>query len=170
MNSKTHGFSLIEVLVVTAIIGVMAVVSIQIGRSVIQRTSSVSAINTFVSDVSSIKQSAAKENRYFAIMFNADGVSYKIQRQTNIADFTTWTDISTVKPLEGKEFFDKTIVAGAWKGFAINPIGMVYNLPVAIGAAPASQSLNFRLPGRNPGTYEFSKNILIYSNGGIKID
>lgn len=173
MNPKMRGFSLIELLVVTALIGIMAVISIQIGRSVIQRTSSINAVNSFISDVTSIKQSAAKENRYFAISFNADGVSYTIQRQTNIGDLANWTDISTVKPLDGKEFFDKSIVSGAWSGFAINPIGMVYNLPFAsatTAGSPASQNLNFRLPGRIPGKYDYNKNILIYSNGGIKIE
>lgn len=170
MNQKIRGFSLVEVLVVTILIGIMAVVSIQIGRSVIQRTSSISAVNSFISDVNSIKQSAAKENRYFAISFNTDGVSYTIQRQTNIGDLANWTDISTIKPLEGKEFFDKTIVSSAWRGFAINPLGVVYSLPIAAGAVPASQNLNFRLPGRTPGKYDYNKNILIYSNGGIKIE
>jgi prepilin-type N-terminal cleavage/methylation domain-containing protein len=170
MNSKINGFTLIELLVVIALIGIIAVISIQVGRSVLQRTSSSSAINTFVSDLSSIKQSAIKENRYFAISFNADGVSYTIQRQTNIGDLTNWTDISTQKPLEGKEFFDKAIVTGAWRGFAINPIGIVFNLPIAAGAVPMSQNLTFRLPGKTPGTYDYIKNILIYSNGGIKIE
>ncbi len=86
MNLKTKGFSLIELLVIIALIGIIAVVTIQIGRSAIQRTSSTRAINMFISDVSSIKQLAAKENRYFAISFNADGVSYTIQEQTNIGD------------------------------------------------------------------------------------
>jgi prepilin-type N-terminal cleavage/methylation domain-containing protein len=170
MNSKIKGFTLIELLIVIALIGIFAVISIQVGRSIIQRTSSSSAINAFVSDLNSIKQSAIKENRYYAISFNADGISYTIQRQTTIGNLANWTDISTKKPLDGKEFFDKAIITGAWRGLAVNPIGMVFTLPIAAGAVPMSQNLTFRLRGRTPGTYDFRKNILIYSNGGIKIE
>lgn len=170
MNHKTKGFTLVEMLIVLLLIGVFAAFSIQIGRSVIQRTSSVNIVNSFISDVNGIKQAAIKENRYYAIAFNADGVSYRIQRQTTVGNLTNWTDVSTNKPGNGKEFFDKSIVSGAWQGLAVSPIGMVYNLPIAAGAFPASQNLTFRLPGRKAGTYDYPKNIIIYSNGGIKID
>lgn len=167
MNNKRFGFTLIEMLVVISIIGIIVVLSLQFGRSVIQRTSSANAINMLISDISSIKQSAVKENRYFAIRFNADGTSYIIQRQTTIGVLTNWTDISTIKPLDGKECFDPAIVAGAWKGFAINPMGVVYSLPIAAGAVPASQNFNFYV--KHSGEKDYNKNILIYANGGIKI-
>ena len=166
MNPKTRGYTLVELLLVLIMIGMIAVVSIIAGRSVIQRTSYTNAVNMLIADVSQIKQSAVKENRYFAIRFNADGASYTIQRQTTIGDLANWTDISTSLPLDGKECFDKTIVAGPWQGFAINPMGMVYNLH-EIGAGPKSQNFNLYIKNNNQKDYE--KNILIYANGGIKI-
>jgi prepilin-type N-terminal cleavage/methylation domain-containing protein len=167
MNPKTRGYTLVEMLLVTIIIGVIAMVSIIAGRSVIQRTSFTNAVNMLIADISSIKQSAAKENRYFAIRFNADGASYKIQRQTTIGNLDNWTDISTMLPLEGKECFNKAIVTSAWQGFAINPMGIVYTLPIAAGAAPASQ--NFYLYVKHLNKTDYNKNVLIYANGGIKI-
>jgi len=164
MKPKSSGYSLIELLLVIILTAILATISITIGRNVLQRTSSTDVVNRFIADVNLIKQSASKENRYYAISFNADGVSYTIQKQTTIGVLTSWTSVSTVKPLDGKEFYDKTVLTG---GFAVNPIGLVYTLP--IGTSPASQSFNFRLPGRIPGTYDYNKNILIYSNGGIKI-
>lgn len=168
MNRKTRGYTLIELLLVLIMIGVIAVVSIIAGRSVIQRTSSTNAINMLISDISSIKQSAVKENRYFAIRFNTDGASYTIQRQTTIGDLTHWADISTVMPLDGKECFNKAIVTTTWQGFAINPMGVVYNLTsTATSAVPTSQNFNFYI--KNIGKKNYDKNILIYANGGIKI-
>jgi prepilin-type N-terminal cleavage/methylation domain-containing protein len=165
MNPKTRGYTLVEMLLVLIMIGMIAAVSIIAGRSVIQRTSFTNAVNMLIADVSQIKQSAVKENRYFAIRFNTDGASYTIQRQTTIGILTNWTDISTSLPLDGKECFDKTIVTGSWQGFAVNPMGMVYTLPITAG--PASQNFNFYIKNNNQKDYE--KNVLIYANGGIKI-
>jgi prepilin-type N-terminal cleavage/methylation domain-containing protein len=166
MRPKSSGYSLVELMLVIILTAILATISITIGRNVLQRTSSTDVVNKFIADVNFIKQSASKENRYYAISFNADGVSYTIKKQTTIGVLINWTDVSTVKPLDGKEFYDKTVLTG---GFAVNPIGLVYTLPIGT-SPPASQSLNFRLPGRIPGTYDYNKNILIYSNGGIKIE
>jgi prepilin-type N-terminal cleavage/methylation domain-containing protein len=172
MKQKKSGFTLVEMLVVMLFIGIMTVLSVSIGKSIMQRTSYTNAVNTLVSDISLIKQLAAKENRYYAIEFLNDGASYKIERQTTIGNLANWTDVSTIQPLDGAPCFDGTIVTGAWKGFAINPMGVVFTLPFPAAPAtvvPASQNFYFHIINKHSGQTDYRKNIQIYSNGGIKI-
>ncbi len=170
---KRSGFSVVELLIVLTLAGIFAVVSIMVGKNVLQRANATAAINSFVADVSLIKQLASKENRYYAIGFMSTGASagkaYQIQRQTTIGDLANWTVISTKTPIEGKEFFDSSMITGSWKGFAVSPLGMVYNLPIGAGAVPTTQSFPFRLAGTSTPSGDYPVRIMIYSNGGVKI-
>jgi prepilin-type N-terminal cleavage/methylation domain-containing protein len=165
MIRKNDGFTLIELLLVVALVGIMVVMSVTISRNVIHQASHANGVNQLVADISSIKQSAAKENRYFAIRFNTDSTSYTIRRQTKIGVLTGWDDVSTVQPLDGKVCFDTTVVTG----FAVSPMGMVYSFPVT--AAPQSQNIDFIAQEGKGSAIKiiYKKKITIYSNGGIQI-
>jgi prepilin-type N-terminal cleavage/methylation domain-containing protein len=169
MKQKNPGFTLIELLVVMGVLAVVLVITISIGRSAINKTAHANAMNILIADISSVKQLAVKENRYFAIEFNSNGTSYSVQRQTTIGNIANWTKISETQPLDGDEFFDKTIVTGTWKGFAINPMGVVFDLPLVAGAAPKSQQFSFYVKDKPTGKIAYTRSFLVYSNGGIKI-
>lgn len=169
MKAKNSGFTLIELLVVIGLVAVIVVMSISIGKGSIQRAAHANAVNMLISDISSVKQQAIKENRYFAIEFDSSGASYSIQRQTTVGNISTWTKISDVTPLDGDIFFDASKITGSWKGFAINPMGVVYDLPLVAGATPKSQQFSFFSKNKRSGVVTYQKTFIVYANGGIKI-
>jgi prepilin-type N-terminal cleavage/methylation domain-containing protein len=158
------GFTLIEMLVAIAVLSIVVFLSFSVGRSAMHRASYSGTVNRFISDVSSIKQLAAMENRFAALVFNNDGTSYTIQKQTAIGAFN-WTPISRVEAGDGKEFYDKaTIVAG----IAVNSRGEIFKYPVGVASLP--ESLNIQLYTKTGTKIDYKKTIIIFSNGGIQIE
>ena len=78
MNKK-RGFSVVEMLIAIAIMATVLVLSLQVGRSSIQRASMTAAINGFVADFNYARLLATRENRYVAFDFNDDGASYTMR-------------------------------------------------------------------------------------------
>jgi len=112
---------------------------------------------------------ASSENRYVAITFSADGRSYTLQKQTDITDFTTWTEIKTVTPLSDRPFFNSADVSD----FAINSVGAVRLLPINITTNPDNVNLVFYIrKGRGAPSDEiaYRRTIKIFPYGGLKVE
>lgn len=75
----TKGFSLVESLIVMAIIAIMSTVAISVwGRPYIQNTNLSNAANALVGDIYSLKQQAL-QNRMQRITINVGGNTYKLE-------------------------------------------------------------------------------------------
>lgn len=166
-SRRNRGFTVVELLVALGIFGLLAVLAINIGRSSMQRAAFSSAVNSFVSDFSAVKQQASMENRYMAVDFNDTGTGYTILRQRNLDDFVNWQPLRTVNPMEGKPFFP----AGEADDFMVNSTGEVFAFPVT-GTVPQSVQVSMSFFIYKPGTsqVDYQRQVRIFPTGGIKID
>lgn len=165
---KNKGFTLIELMVTIAILGVLFTLSMGIGRSTMQRASFNSAYNQFIADFYYARQLASKEGRYVAMVFDPFGKSYTLRIQTTIdADLTNdanYVDVKTVDPLGGLEFFSGAI------DFAFSSTGTVRDYPVNVDSDPISFPITFFKKNESTGARDFEKTIWVYPSGGIKIE
>lgn len=174
-KKKSNGFTILEMMIALIIIGIFVALSLSIARTAIERSSFTTAINQFVSDFYYAKQLAARENRYVAIIFNADGRSYGLRIQPSMASNPENTGEydplpnpdygrNHVEPMHDKQFFEDVT------SFAFSPTGVIRRYPVDLDTAPISFSLTFLRETRVPGEKDFKKKIQVYPSGGIKID
>lgn len=172
---KKRGFTVVEMLVALAIMGILVVLSFQVGRSSLQRASITAAINGFVADFNYARQLASRENRYVAFDFDVEGTegaSYTIRILKGISLDpsleTSYTDEKTNSPMNGEPCF-----SGA-TDFAVNSMGVVRKYPVDITSNPVSVTINFFKikGGAGSGTTikEYERFITIFPTGGIKIE
>jgi prepilin-type N-terminal cleavage/methylation domain-containing protein len=169
---KKRGFSVLEMLVAIAITAVILVLSLQVGRSSIQRASMTAAINEFVGDFNYARQLATRENRYVAFDFNDDGASYTLRILRNVGLDPQLEDSyknhKVASPMEGEPCF-----SGA-TDFAVNSMGVIRQYPVDPNSSPISVTLNFykAKPGTQSTTpvKDYQKTITIFPTGGIKIE
>lgn len=167
---KNKGFSLVELLVALLIFGIFVAVSIALGRNAIQRASIIKTVNNFLADFSYLKQSAARENRYFALEFNNLGTSYTIYKQRTIGDLDTMDEVKFVTPLDGTEFFSSTDV----QHFAVNSVGEVFAYdPTGSPRIDTSQvtgrQLLFAIRSKGGEGMQYQRRITIYPSGGINV-
>jgi len=166
---KKNGFTIIELLVTIAIIGIITVIGINMGRSAVQRSMFTAAINQFVADFSLARQLASRENRYVAIDFDADGTSYRLLVQKSIqtpltTDANSYRVNKTVVPYNGETFLNSA------DDFAVNSRGVVRAFPVVAGSSPISVTINFFRKKGKTDTIDYQRTITIYPSGGIKIE
>ncbi len=76
-------FSLVELMIVIALIGIVATIAVPSYRDYIKKTDFRSAAREIISDLLYTKQRAISENRNYRISFVVDGTSYTIQRETS---------------------------------------------------------------------------------------
>jgi len=164
---KNQGFTVIELLVVLALMGIVLTMTITIGRSAMQKSSFNGAVNKFVSDFSYAKQLALRENRYVMLDFDPNGKLYTIKKQATIGDTDTdnWDIVKQEEPMSDKDFFD----GSSSQDFAVNSVGEVFTCPLAANPQPTQISLSFFVKNRVNGTVDYQKNVIIYAYGGIKI-
>lgn len=143
----------------------MLVLSLSVGRSVIQKSSFIGGVNQIVADFNYTKQLASRENRYVAVIFNTNGRSYTIHTQDTVGDLSNWTVVKTVEPLDGKEFF----IGSSIQNFAVNSVGTVFHYPI-INTIPSAVTLNFFIKYDPRGVIDYQKIVNIYPYGGIKVE
>jgi len=169
LMKKKSGFTVIELLVVLLLLSVLVVLTLRVGDSVTANSRITGLINNFLADYSSAKLLASSEDRYVGITFSADGRSYTLQKQTDINDYTAWTEVKTVTPLSDRPFFNSADVSD----FAINSVGAVRLLPIDINTNPDNVNLVFYIrKGRGAPSDEiaYRRTIKIFPYGGLKVE
>ena len=73
--TKKSGFTLTELLVTLAVLGMLVAVGAKLGQRTMQRADFTTAINTFVADYNFSRMMASRDNRYVAIDFNDNGLT-----------------------------------------------------------------------------------------------
>jgi len=166
---KKSGFSIVELLVILAILSVIVVLTLRVGESVTANSRITGLVNNFLADYSAAKLLASAENRYVAITFSGDGRSYTLQKQTDVSNPALWTHVKTVTPLSDRPFFD----VGGVSDFAINSTGEVRAVPLAANANPINVALSFYIRrGRGAATdpVAYLRTIRIFPYGGLKVE
>lgn len=169
---KKRGFSVVEMLVAIAIMAVILVLSLQVGRSSVQRSSFTAAINNFVADFNYARQLATRENRYVAFDFNNDGASYTIRILRSVGldpqSEDSYINHKIASPMNGEPCF-----SGA-TNFAVNSMGVIRQYPVDPNASPITVTIDFFKARTRGGTdtseKDYEKTITIFPTGGIKIE
>jgi len=166
---KKSGFTVVELLIVLLLLGIIVVLTLRVGESVTANSRITGLINNFLADFSQAKLLASSENRYVAITFSSDGRSYSLQKQNDVSDFSTWTQVKTVTPLSEGAFF----TAGAFSDFAVNSTGVVRLVDsggtVYPGSNPANVTLVFYIRKRD-GSIAYRRTIQIFPYGGLKVE
>ena len=168
---KKRGFSVVELLVAIAIMALVLVLSLRVGRASIQRATLTAAINQFVADYNYARQLAIRENRHVAIDFNDDGATYDILLLRSITldpqNADSYMDHKTGSPMEGEKCFSGAV------DFTVNSMGVIRKFDDA-DTSPITVTIDFykAKAGTESGTPEkdYEKMITIFPTGGIKIE
>ena len=169
---KKRGFSVVEMLVAIAITALILVLSLQMGRSSVQRATFTAAINQFVADFNYARLLATRENRYVAFDFDNKGATYNIRVLRGVGldpqDADNYRSQKTGSPMDGEACFSGVT------DFAINSMGVIRQYPVDPNSNPITVTLNFFKA--KSGTESaalvkyYQKTITIFPTGGIKIE
>ncbi|MCP5049942.1 MAG: prepilin-type N-terminal cleavage/methylation domain-containing protein [bacterium] len=164
-KKRMSGFTVVEMLVTLAIMAMLLIVSVGVGRSAIQRASFTSLLNNFVADVAYARQLASRLNRYVAIDFdNTTGASYTIKVQDKLGDYTTFNDEKTVDPLDGETFFKDAT------DFSVNSMGMIRPYPVTASSSITTATVDFIQLNKVSGSTDYKKTVTLFPSGGVKIE
>lgn len=166
---KKSGFSIVEMLVILAILSIIVVLTLRVGESVTSNSRITGLVNNFLADFSAAKLLASAENRYVSITFSANGRSYTLQKQTNVSSYVNWTLVKTVTPFTDRPFFD----AAGVSDFAINSTGEVRALPIVITDNPINVTLSFYIrKGRGAASdpIAYARTVRIFPYGGLKVE
>ena len=170
---KKRGFSVVEMLVAIAIMAVVLVLSLRVGRSSIQRATMTAAINGFVADFNYARLLATRENRYVAFDFDDEGATYAIRILRSVGLDPQLEDSyknhKIGRPMDGAPCFSGVT------DFAINSMGVIRQYPVDPNSSPITVTINF-FKAKSGTEYDtspvkdYEKTITIFPTGGIKIE
>jgi prepilin-type N-terminal cleavage/methylation domain-containing protein len=165
---KDRGMSIVELLVAVALLGIVLLMGLYLGKGQVQRADFTSSINQFIADLNYARQLASRENRYVAIDFNDNGSGYTIlvQRAVGIdlSNPDSYSINKTVEPMNGEQF-----ISGA-TDFAVNSMGIIRAYPVAINSNPIT--VTFDIFKRDPNSRDivYQKRLTIFPTGGVKVE
>jgi prepilin-type N-terminal cleavage/methylation domain-containing protein len=167
MNKK-RGMTIVEMLVTLAILGMVILMGLSLGKGQIQRADFTSAINQFVADLGYARQLASRENRYVAFKFNPGCSNYTIMVQNRIGlDLSQESNFrfeKVVEPLNGEQFVETPT------DFAVNSMGIIHNFPISINSTPTTVTLNFIKLDRATGVKSYASKLTLFPSGGVKIE
>lgn len=168
------GFQLIELLIVLALASILIAMTVSIGLRAVKDAGYTGAVNKLLAEISYVKQLAAKENRYVALVFNADW-SYTIIKQKDITDRDTINVIVRSgnfldRGNNNKDFYDKGLIKDY--SFCVNSMGMIYKKKDISQSNKNPIPTNIIIPvyfKNSSGTIGESDNIIINPSGGVHV-
>jgi prepilin-type N-terminal cleavage/methylation domain-containing protein len=167
MNKK-RGMTIVEMLVTLAILGIVILMALGLGKGQIQRADFTSSVNQFVADLGYARQLASRENRYVVFKFNAECSNYTMMVQKRIgldlSQDSSFRFEKIVKPLNGEQFVETP------SDFAVNSMGIIYNCPVSVNSIPTTVTLNFIKLDRATGVKSYASKLTLFPSGGVKIE
>ena len=168
MNKK-RGMTIVEMLVTLAILGMVILMGLSLGKGQIQRANFTSTINQFIADLGYARQLASRENRYVAFKFNADCSNYTILVQKRIGRHDLSQESSfrfekIVDPLDGEKFVETPT------DFAVNSMGIIHNFPISVNSTPTTVTMNFIKLDRATGAKSYASKLTLFPSGGVKIE
>jgi Tfp pilus assembly protein FimT len=165
---KQKGITVVEILVVLAMVGILLAMGLSLGKRVTQRADFTSAVNQFIADFNFARQLASRDNRYVAVEFNAGGTGYNILQQRaiglDLSQSASYSLVKSVEPMGGDKFVDSPT------NFAVNSVGIVRAYPININANPITVTLNLFKKDMNTGDVAYQKTVTIYPSGGVKVE
>lgn len=167
MNKK-RGMTIVETLVTLAIIGMVILMGLALGKGQIQRADFTSSVNQFVADLGYARQLASRENRYVVFKFNAESSNYTIMVQRRIgldlSQENSFRFEKMVEPLNGEQFVETP------SDFAVNSMGIIHSYPISVNSTPTTVTLNFIKLDRATGAKSYASKLTLFPSGGVKIE
>jgi prepilin-type N-terminal cleavage/methylation domain-containing protein len=93
--ASSAGFSLVEVVLVIAMIGILSAFMVPGYLGYLERTRVTSAVNRFTTDIAYTRMQAARSGDHTRLSLSADGASYVIERNDPQTD--TWQRLRLVR-------------------------------------------------------------------------
>lgn len=90
IKAPSYGFTLIEVLIAIAIVGIISAVAVPVLQNLLPIYRLNSAAGALVSDLQYAKMKAVSQKRNIKVLFNIENNSYKMQYK----DHSIWTDLT----------------------------------------------------------------------------
>jgi hypothetical protein len=160
--------TIVEVLVTLAILGMVILMGLSLGKGQIQRAGFTSAVNQFVADLAYARQLACRENRFVAFTFNPECSNYTIMVQRRIGldlmQQSSYRVEKIVEPLNGEQFVETP------SDFAVNSLGIIHNYPIGVNSIPTTVTLNFIKLDRATGVKSYASKLTLFPSGGVKIE
>lgn len=167
MNKK-RGMTIVETLVTLAIIGMVILMGLALGKGQIQRADFTSSVNQFVADLGYARQLASRENRYVVFKFNAESSNYTMMVQRfiglDLSQENSFRLEKIVEPLNGEQFVETP------SDFAVNSMGIIHSYPISINSTPTTVTLNFIKLDRATGAKSYASKLTLFPSGGVKIE
>lgn len=146
-----EGFSLVELMIVIALIGIIAGIAVPSYQSYIRKTNFKSAVRELTSDLFYTKEKGISESRIFRISFTADSGIYAIQRETATAG--TYETVQT-RDISSRDDIKVTGAAFGGKSYIeFQPRGTCTSGSVAVANDKWTATINLNNTGRTYVTY-----------------
>lgn len=167
MNKK-RGMTIVETLVTLAILGIVILMGLALGKGQIQRADFTSSVNQFVADLGYARQLASRENRYVVFKFNPECSNYTmlVQRRIglDLSQDGSFRIEKVVAPLYGEQFVETP------SDFAVNSMGIIHNYPVNVNSIPTTVTLIFIKLDKATGAKSYASKLTLFPSGGVKIE
>jgi type II secretion system protein H len=146
-----RGFSLVELMIVIAMIGIIAAIAAPSYQSYTRKTNFKSAVRELTSDLFQAKEMGISENRNFRISFTVDGSTYSIQRETSTAG--TYETVRTRDISSGVNVKITGAAFGGKSHIEFQPRGTCTSGSVTLANDQWTATINLNNTGRTYVTY-----------------
>lgn len=150
LDSK-KGFSLVELMIVIALIGIIAGIAVPSYQSYTRKSNFKSAVREVTSDLFYAKERGISENRNYRVSFTVDSGTYLVQRETTTAG--TYETVQTRDISLGDNIKVTSAAFGGNTYIDFQPRGTCTSGNVAVANNTWTATINLNNTGRTYVTY-----------------